>query len=303
MTTPGYDITQPFRKGSPSGSVAADLIPGLPEKLAEPVFITVDQPASADSQNTLDLDRGEVRATFAIPNPATPNTADFTEYTTGNYLGARYSRPPIGASAENSRGVQTSVDVGVWLYLIADNTSWVVELGADLATKEWVQRDIDLLVPGDGNFRGRYPDGNTAVGHIQKDDDFYYDTSHAELRVASNFVAGIVTFNYVHVRLLNARDLTHFDGLIQALQDAGVTEVFNREHGDTYDVASIGTADEYSAALARHIADPDSEVIAQVLWLNITSDIAGAYQSEADQAPVAYNWAAGDVVILSLIHI
>ena len=177
------------------GATPSDLPDG-----SEGQRVTVGQNASAESQNTLDLDRGEVRSTFAVPNPATPNQADFARYTAPDYLGARYSRPPIGAATSSSEGNQVSVDTGVWLYDIAGNEAWTVELDIVTDTKSWVRRDIDALVPDPGNFVGRYPDNDHAVANVEKNGDFFYDTSNAELRQASNFIAGVVTFlSLIHI--------------------------------------------------------------------------------------------------------
>ena len=259
--------------------------------------VLVDVDNSQETQNAIIRRGNEWYATDTVATGVTPNQAVFAEYTASEYLGARYSQPPIGSSAQNSLGVQTTVDVGVWVYLISSNEAWTVELGADLSTKVWVRGNIDELVPGNGLFVGRFDSDTNAAQHIEKTGDYFYDSTHAELRQATSFIAGIVEYDFVPDRFLLAHDLTNIDSRITEVKDGLDVEEFKRRLGDIPDPYAVLTHDGYTQRLAAHIADLDSEVAAMPLWMQIKADINGQYQSLSDQSPQSYRWNIGDVLV------
>ena len=259
--------------------------------------VLIDEVASAETQNTIILDRHEAYTTLPVPHDSSTADATFVDYTAPEYLGPRYSRPRIGTATTNSQRQTVTVDTGVWVYSIPDGSTWTVELGADLATKSWVQRGIDDLVPGDGNYAGRYPNDDVAKGHVSKKGDFYYETDRAEIRVADTYTPGVTDYSFDRLRLLNAQDLHELNNRLTALTDRVAEVEYSRELGDQFDPRPVSTPAEYAAALAAHIADPDSDVSNRVLWLSVRAAISGSYQAQGDSEARPYSWAAGDQLV------
>ena len=46
--------------------------------------------------------------------------------------------------------------MGKWYYNISSRRGRIVVLSADLSTKSWEDRDLDILIPGDANYVGAY---------------------------------------------------------------------------------------------------------------------------------------------------
>ncbi|MCY4665751.1 MAG: hypothetical protein OXC00_13915, partial [Acidimicrobiaceae bacterium] len=136
-----------------------------------------------------------------------------------------------------------------------------------------------------------------AKGHVAKKGDFYYETSRAEIRVADSYTPGVTDFSFERLRLLNAQDLHELDNRLTALTDRVAEVEYSRELGDQFDPRPVSTPAEYAAALAAHIADPDSDVSNRVLWLSVRAAISGSYQAQGDSEARPYSWAAGDELV------
>ena len=259
--------------------------------------VLVDVEASAETQQKLILDRHEGYLTLPVPHQDSAATATFQEYTAPEYLGPRYTRPQIGVATQNSQGNTVTVDVGKWVYAIPTGEAWVVELGSDLATQEWVRRDIDELVPGNGNYRGRFEDDAAAQARIEKQNDFYYNTTTADLRYADSYTPGHISYTFIRLRILNGQDLTHLESLVTGLQTEAAVQAYQQELGAQFDTYDVQTAEGYERVLSDRVATPDSDASNRILWLDVQANIAGSYEPEGDSQSRPYNWNAGDVLV------
>ena len=190
----------------------------------------------------------------------------------------------------------------LWYYNIADHKGRIVVLGSDLSTKEWQDEDLDELVPGDGNYSGAWENDEEASGHVSKKDDFYYETTHADLRVATAYVPGSIIWAYELLRILNADDLQHLNEVIQTLTNRVTVGEYTQELGSQFELVQVGTPTAYTRELTAHKNVDGGDRSYRILVMQITADIAGNYQALGDQTAQPYSWKAGDVLVAAPVR-
>ena len=250
-----------------------------PESIPEQRVLQAVQDPSADTLGKLNVRSDhEVDLTQRYASGGTGPSVTWEAAAYPQYLGARFSDPPIGAATTTPSGTQ-SIDVGSWYYDISDRRGRIVKLRPDLVTKYWDYESLDILVPGPGVYVGAYDTEDDASSHAMRVGDAYYNTTNATLFNSATFAAGVVRYDYRFLRLLTALDLDSQNSLIEALTTRMNVVEFVRELGDQFDIHSIGTVEEYQNVLNLRVTQADSEAANRMLWLNIAADISGSYQS------------------------
>ena len=273
------------------------------QRAVEPVEqrVVLDQPASADTLNKINIHQNEAELTQPTVQGGVPPTAIFADYTNADYLGVQFSDPD--ASVYN---------VGQWYFHGLNHRPRVVTDTDPIAAgvqKGWIDATFAELIDPDPNYLGEHPDDASARGaHGVSDSALYYDTTDISLRVVTSFRPGSASSTvYSYKRLITTEDMRSRDESISELE-VGRSQTLRELAGIETRLDNIPAAQDLSGIEARidNLGDLQAVMVASAssysgtldsqatspkpLMLTISVAISGT------RAGTAFTWAANDVL-------